>query len=114
LKNGKKIALNSIKQCKRPFPIIIEKPLKLYNIKSNDDLKVVFYEKEQQNKAKMLMNNNFKAASVFIGNEGGFKGEEIEYLKKEGFIPLSLGDYILKMETAIIIGICQIKCILEN
>ena len=109
LEKWQKIALNSIKQCKRPFPLIIEKPIKLYNIKSDDDLKVVFYEKEEQNKAKMLMNKTFYSVSVLVGNEGGFKEEEIEFLKNEGFIPMSLGEYILKMETAIIVGICQIK-----
>jgi len=114
LEKWQRKALNSIKQCKRPFPLIIEKPIKLYNIKSNDELKVVFYEKEKQNKVKKFMNKTLKTVSVFIGNEGGFKEEEIEYLKKGGFVPLSLGDHILKMETAIIIGICQIKCILEN
>ena len=104
-----KIALNSIKQCKRPFPIIIEKPIKLYNISSKDDLKVVFYEKEKYNNVKMLKDQIYNSACVVIGNEGGFTDEEITYLKKEGFLPLSLGEYILKMETAIIVGICQIK-----
>lgn len=108
-----KIALNSIKQCNRTFPLIIDKPIKLSNISSVDDFKVVFYEKEYENKVKNFMNNKYFSCSIVIGNEGGFEESEIEHLKNKGFITLSLGNYILKMETAIIVGICQIKLILE-
>ncbi len=35
-----------------------------------------------------------------IGPEGDFSGEEIELAKKAGFIPVSLGDSVLRVETA--------------
>ncbi|MCX7760607.1 MAG: 16S rRNA (uracil(1498)-N(3))-methyltransferase [Hydrogenothermaceae bacterium] len=104
-----KIALQSIKQCKRLFPVIIENPINLTNIKSEDDFKIVFYEKERENKLKSLNLPQVSNISVVIGAEGGFEESEINFLKEKGFISLSLGDYILKMETAIIVSICQIK-----
>ncbi|WP_297888088.1 RsmE family RNA methyltransferase [Sulfurihydrogenibium sp.] len=108
-----KIALNSVKQCRRLFPVVIDKPIKLSNINSNDQLKVVFYEKEKENKVKNLIDKKYSSCSVVIGNEGGFDEYEIQELKNKGFISLTLGDYILKMETAIIVGVCQIKLILD-
>jgi 16S rRNA (uracil1498-N3)-methyltransferase len=108
-----KIALNSLKQCERLYPIVIDKPIKLVNINTDDQLKIVFYEKEYENKIKSLMSGKYTSSSVVIGNEGGFEEDEIQELKNKGFITLSLGDYILKMETAIIVGVCQIKLILE-
>ncbi|MGB9766100.1 MAG: RsmE family RNA methyltransferase [Sulfurihydrogenibium sp.] len=108
-----KIALNSIKQCRRLFPLVIDKPIKLSNISNEDDLKVVFYEREKVNKLKDFINSRYSSCSLVIGNEGGFTKEEIESLKSKGFVTVSLGDYILKMETAIIVGVCQTKFILE-
>ena len=109
-----KIALNSIKQCRRLYPLSIDKPIKLSNINNYDDLKVVFYEKEYVRKTKDLIGKSYQNCSIVIGNEGGFEEFEIKELVSKGFLSLSLGDYILKMETAIIVGICQIKMILER
>ena len=38
--------------------------------------------------------------AVFIGPEGGFDEEEVEYAKEKGFLPISLGRRILRTETA--------------
>lgn len=49
--------------------------------------------------------NNFKSTNkfnLFIGPEGGFSGAEIELAKSGGFYVLSLGDLILRSETAAI------------
>lgn len=47
IKNGKK-ALNSIKQCKRLYPVIIENPVKLEDIKSDDEGKFVFTKRKRR------------------------------------------------------------------
>ncbi len=112
LEKWEKIALNSIKQCKRLYPMIIEKPKKIYNITKESDLNVVFYEKEMSNNMKMFLGKNYKTASVIIGNEGGFIEEEIEYLKRIGFITVSLGKSILRLETAVVVGVCQTKFVI--
>jgi 16S rRNA (uracil1498-N3)-methyltransferase len=38
--------------------------------------------------------------NVFIGPEGGFSGDEVEYARSRGITPVSLGGRILKAETA--------------
>jgi 16S rRNA (uracil1498-N3)-methyltransferase len=44
-----------------------------------------------------------------VGPEGGFTGEEVKLAKRHGFIPVKLGQRILRTETAAItlIGILQ-------
>lgn len=113
LEKWEKIALNSIKQCKRLYPMVIEKPKKIYNINKEGDLNIVFYEKETSNSIKMFLGKDYNSASVIIGNEGGFTEEEIDFLKKVGFNSVSLGKNILRLETAVIVGICQTKFILS-
>lgn len=104
-----KIGLNSIKQCKRVFPLKIENPVELPKINIDNGLKFVFYEKESFNNLKTLNIDSFKDISIIIGPEGGFEDREIDILKEKGFIPLTLGKNILKFETAVIVSICQIK-----
>jgi 16S rRNA (uracil1498-N3)-methyltransferase len=38
--------------------------------------------------------------AVFIGPEGGFEEEEVEYARAKGFTPITLGRRILRTETA--------------
>ena len=73
---------------------------------SNYDKKIVCYEEE----AKLGEESNFKKivsslkendkVAIVIGPEGGIDESEIDYLKKEGFIPCGLGPRILRTETA--------------
>ena len=44
-----------------------------------------------------------------IGPEGGWTDEELAQAQKGGFIPVSLGDAILKAETAAMVGASLIR-----
>lgn len=103
-----RIAIQSIKQCKRLFPVVVEKPEYLHKIISEDEVKFVFYEKERRNKLKDIEIKKPKTVSVVIGPEGGFEESEIDFLMERGFLPLSLGENILRLETAIIVALCQV------
>ena len=47
-----------------------------------------------------IINAKHKNILVLIGPEGDFSDEEVELAKKNGFIPISLGDLVLRVETA--------------
>ncbi len=104
-----KIAIQSIKQCKRLFPINIETPQKLSSINSKEELKIVFYEKELKTTLKDLSIGNIDNIAVVIGPEGGFSERDIDYLTSKGFKSLMLSDNVLKMETAVIAALAQIN-----
>ncbi len=103
-----KISLNSIKQCGRLFPLKIDMPAAINKISPTSPIRVVFYEKEKSKTLKE-MKTQTDSVDVFIGAEGGITDEEIEMLKSKGFEAFSLGSYILRMETAVITGICQVN-----
>lgn len=62
---------------------------------------IVAYEKENENSLKSFL-KAFKGNSlgILIGPEGGFSVNEISMLKENGVAPISLGQRILRTETA--------------
>jgi len=54
-----------------------------------------------------------KRVFILIGPEGDFTSEEIEDALKEGFIPVSLGDLVLRTETAAI-AVCSFLKLYAN
>ena len=61
--------------------------------------KILFYEGGGLPLSKCLPENETEAA-VFIGPEGGFAPEEVEFAKENGVITATLGPRILRTETA--------------
>jgi len=92
-----------------------------------EGLKILLWEKEGENLKEVLKRysvlhppfkkrgeGGFKAnrpgrVYIMIGPEGGFTEEEVKLAMKEGFVPVKLGQRILRTETAAItlIGILQ-------
>ena len=71
---------------------------------SGEELRLIFWEEEFQKTIKdMLTDKTFDATKDFfivVGPEGGFSKDEVILAKKAGFISVSLGKQILKVETA--------------
>ena len=76
----------------------------MLNSASSDALKLIFWEEESQKTVKdMLTDETFAATKDFfivIGPEGGFSKDEVTMAKESGFVSVSLGKQILKVETA--------------
>ncbi len=76
------------------------------------DSGLILWEGEQKNKLREVCkrySGGINKLCVFVGPEGGFTDKEVESAKSNGFIPVSMGDLILRAETAAItiIGILQ-------
>lgn len=71
--------------------------------KTDDSLKLILWEDEANNSIKQQLRAfKGKQVNLIIGPEGGLSTEEVELAKENGFIPVSLGKRILRMETAAI------------
>ncbi|PKN99437.1 MAG: 16S rRNA (uracil(1498)-N(3))-methyltransferase [Chloroflexi bacterium HGW-Chloroflexi-4] len=71
--------------------------------KADDSLKLILWEEEANHSIKQhLRDFKGKHISLIIGPEGGLSEEEVELAKASGYIPVSLGKRILRMETAAI------------
>ncbi len=71
---------------------------------SDDSLKLIFWEEESQKTIKDILTDETIAAIkdffIVVGPEGGFSKDEVTMAKEAGFISVSLGKQILKVETA--------------
>ncbi len=56
------------------------------------------------NPASMNRVDASKSSALFIGPEGGWTDEEVAVFIKENILPLSLGQYVQRAETAAIVG----------
>lgn len=62
---------------------------------------IIPYEKEEGTTLKDIVKNiRGKRIGVFIGPEGGFTEEEIQFAEKNGIVSITLGKRILRTETA--------------
>ncbi len=100
-----KIALEAAKQCNRGIIPKIGMPIKFneaINLASTMDLSVIPYEKESATGFNAVVSNCsvITTASIFIGPEGGFTEQEIQFAESQGVRKITLGPRILRTETA--------------
>jgi len=67
-----------------------------------DGLKILLWEKEGELLKGILRQHPIQKIYVMVGPEGGFTEEEVRLAKERGFIPVKLGQRILRTETAAI------------
>lgn len=108
-----KISEVAAKQSKRNMIPKVENSInisELYNEIKNYDLAIVAYENEENITLKDILKNenNPKKIAIIIGPEGGISQEEIEELTKAGVKRASLGNRILRTETAPIVALSMI------
>ena len=103
-----KIIYSAVKQCGRltkPEIGNVIDDLGKINF-SDDSLKFFIWEKEEKlfliDEVFKMNKNKVKEVCFIIGPEGGFDDSEAIKIKSLGFLPVSLGDTILRVETATI------------
>jgi 16S rRNA (uracil1498-N3)-methyltransferase len=71
---------------------------------SGNALRLIFWEEESQKTIKDILTDETFAATkdffIVVGPEGGFSKDEVTMAKESGFVSVSLGKQILKVETA--------------
>jgi 16S rRNA (uracil1498-N3)-methyltransferase len=104
----KKIALSACSQCGRSDIMEIADPIDLKaafkNAADMDNFtNVLSWEGEERlSLAELFGREKIESANVFIGPEGGFENDEIDLAKSLNFITVTLGENILRVETAAI------------
>ncbi|MDR0485835.1 MAG: 16S rRNA (uracil(1498)-N(3))-methyltransferase [Elusimicrobiota bacterium] len=104
----RKISVSACSQCGRSEIMRIEKPLCFIEAAKEASLQtgalnILPWESEEKNSfIKILSENKTERINIFIGPEGGYENEEIESAKKLNFKTATLGDNILRIETAVL------------
>ncbi|HEY6764210.1 MAG TPA: RsmE family RNA methyltransferase [Candidatus Sulfotelmatobacter sp.] len=105
VKRWRRIALQASEQSRRPTAPEISDPLKFADsVPIPGPIRIALIETERQVLLQDVLASDSSSQEIFlaIGPEGGWTENEIEIFKAEGWISASLGDTILRAETAAI------------
>ncbi len=112
IEKWQKIMAESSKQCERAFIPTCHKLTNIQELIETQafDRVLAFTERDAQIHVKKYLSenpiNNDEKILVIIGPEGGFSDAEFEYFKEnKNIITLSLGELILRAETAVIVAL---------
>ncbi len=115
-----KIAVSAVKQSQRSKFVVI-KPVTDFKDAISQcqgfDLKLIPTLEAERATLKNIFNQTirqFKKIMVLIGPEGDFTPQEITLAKAAGFLPVSLGKQVLRVDTAAIAVVSFIKLNAEN
>jgi len=106
MRHWEKICRSSAKQAGRIVPAHMAAPVSFgelsAELKKERGLKAILWEGEGERDLKALLKDSSKTDRFMgiIGPEGGFTAQEIHMAEGVGFIPVSLGNRILRSETA--------------
>lgn len=102
LERWSKILFDACKQCNRNDLVELTSIQKISDLQAfQSDLNLVAYEKETlDHHLAHYLKKDVNSITFCLGPEGGFAPDEIEHLKDEHFQTCSLGNNILRAETA--------------
>ena len=116
-----KISKSAAEQSKRHIIPAVNEPLSfkevMNQIKDRDGaLNILFYENANGiiNTKKAFSDKNYKEINIIIGPEGGFSNEEIDFAVNSKVNILSLGERILRTETAAVTALSIAMYEMEN
>ncbi len=108
------IAIKAAKQSRRGRVPLLEPYCDFSEVleyAGGSDLKVILWERGNKNPLRDVLRpkENYGQVTLMVGPEGGFDPEEIRSAEERGFIPVTLGQRILRTETAaiLLVGILQ-------
>jgi 16S rRNA (uracil1498-N3)-methyltransferase len=107
----RRIALQAAEQSRRISPPEISAPLRLKEaVAISGSLRIVLSEVETEAMLKDILQTHPDHSEVVLalGPEGGWTDEELELFQKAGWISASLGNTILRAETAAIAGLAVV------
>jgi len=113
LARWKKIALNAAQQCQRNTLVVVE-PItnikKLLGEIQDYDLKLIpTLIGKRKTLKEVFVHTRPRNILILIGPEGDFTPSEVNLAKKCGCIPVSLGDLVLRVDTAAIAAVSYIR-----
>ena len=108
IKRWRKIVVESAEQCGRSLIPIVTDPIDFFTAcqeVDSESLALIPWESAQGCSLKDVIGSlRVKKIDVFIGPEGGFQTQEVEFAGRCGIVPVSLGPRIFRAETAGIVA----------
>jgi 16S rRNA (uracil1498-N3)-methyltransferase len=76
---------------------------------TEEGLRILLWERQGKPLKEVLGSFSFQRVYGMVGPEGGFTQEEVEAARRMGFLPVKLGQRILRTETAAIILVALLQ-----
>jgi 16S rRNA (uracil1498-N3)-methyltransferase len=110
-----RLALQASEQSRRAGPPEIVSPIKLKDLCGTDvpsavttslrqGVKIVLSENENDTRLRDVLNSDTSQVTLAVGPEGGWTADELHLFRDSGWTAASLGDTILRAETAAIVA----------
>ena len=111
-----KIAKEAAEQCHRLIVPEIVGPININDLNkiAKEEALLVAYEEESQQMPSLSISGKENSIGIFIGPEGGIEEKEVKLLNEFGFKNVSLGNRILRTETAAVYALSVIANKLEK
>jgi len=101
LDRWRRIAKESIRQCRRRTPLIVDDVTGLADaLRDAQGIRVMFHPGEGRTAAALLQSRIDGPVIAAIGPEGGFSGDEVQLALDAGFEAVCFSNLILRIETA--------------
>ncbi len=110
-----RIAKEALQQSGVRIKPMIEKPCSLDALEEREAGCDIFFfhrEKSADKNLHQLLRDPPRVVNLLIGPEGGFSEKEIEYILGLGFSAVSLGETVLRVETAALYAAAAVKILL--
>lgn len=110
-----KISLEASQQSGRGIVPVVNECVNFKDAVLNcrEDVKIIFYEGGGE-RLYNLVEKDTKSVAVFIGPEGGFEKEEVDFAAENGFVNATLGKRILRTQTAPVCAVSVIMSLTDN
>ncbi len=111
----KKIIVSATEQCGRASLMALEPPKTLNDLMTGGqpDSSIFLYEGDSQitihERFKSLREKNLELVQLYIGSEGGFSQTEVEQMNRFSIPSVTLGDQVLRVETACLSAVSILK-----
>jgi 16S rRNA (uracil1498-N3)-methyltransferase len=110
----KRILLESAQQARRLKPVALHEPAtpKTAFLQSREALKIVLSESRDSPSLRAVLKNSksgVSTAALAVGPEGGWTEDEISAARSAGFVEASLGENILRTETAVLAALAIVR-----
>lgn len=110
-----RIAREAVQQSGSPTPVQVHEPVsvdELGSFEEPDSLRLFLHQEplEQQTLHRYLAASPSRV-SIVVGPEGGLSTREVRLLQGKGFLPVYLGPYVLRTETAALYAVAAIRTI---
>jgi len=115
-----RIGMAACKQCMRLQAMDIDAPVTYAKSlsKNADDqtvLRLLFWEEEKETHLRDIQGiDKASSLALMLGPEGGISPEEVDEARRQGWITVSIGDRVLRAETATISAVSIVQYLVGN